>query len=144
MSRPDLQLASSRVITDDEWAVLRRIPEPDLVELAVDLDFLVPAVIEPRGLLNECIQRILERGQREGLPFSKYDHDDLASLPPDHLAAIARLQGLPADASVHRVLRAGRKVYRTYQAQRPDNPVALLLPTLLPALARIAATVDEP
>lgn len=143
MTRPDLHLASSRVITDEEWVVLQRIPEQDLVELAIDFDILVPREIDARGLLNECLHRALERAGEEGLPFSKYDREDLVALPAPHLAAIARLQGLTSEADVDQVLKVGRKVYRTYQAQRPGNAFALLLPSLLPALARIAATVQE-
>lgn len=129
----------STPLTDEEWAFLSAIPEQDLVEMAVDLDILVPREIDRRALIERCLPMILERAQQEGLPFSKYDRDDLAALPPEHLAAIARLQGLDEGASVGKVLRAGRKVYKTYQKTRPGNAIALLLPSLLPALARVAA-----
>jgi hypothetical protein len=43
---------------------------------------------------------------------------------------------------VDRILKVGLRVYRTYEKTRPDNAVALLLPSLLPALSRIAATLQ--
>ncbi|MBW2255181.1 MAG: hypothetical protein JRI25_11350 [Deltaproteobacteria bacterium] len=129
-------------VTDEEWAFLSAITEHDLVEMAVDLDILVPERIDARALVDRCILCILDRAREEGLPFSKYDREDLAAVPPIHLSAIARLQGLPSHASVDRILRVGQRVYRNYQKTRPANAVALLLPSLLPALSRIAATVD--
>jgi len=131
-------------LTDEEWSTLRAIPEQDLVEMAVDLDVLVPEHIDPRALIDRCLLLVLDRAREEGLPFSKYDQDDLSALPPDHRVAVARLQGLPAHASVGRILRAGQKVYRRYLKTRPDNAVALLLPTLLPALARLASELEVP
>jgi hypothetical protein len=132
----------SATITDEEWSFLSGIPEHDLVEMAIDLDILVPERIDARALMDRCILCVIDRARAEGLPFSKYDRDDLAALPPIHLAAIARLQGLSSGASVDRILRVGQRVYRAYQKTRPDNAVALLLPSLLPALSRIAATMD--
>ena len=132
----------SATVTDEEWGFLSAIPEQDLVEMAIDLDILVPERIDARALVDQCILSIIDRARREGLPFSKYDREDLAALPAIHLAAIARLQGLPFGASVDRILRVGQRVYRTYEKTRPDNAVALLLPSLLPALSRIAATLD--
>jgi hypothetical protein len=128
----------SVTLTDSEWAPLANLLEQDLVDAAVDLDILVPEAIDRRSLVGRMIPAILERARAEGLPFSKYDAEDLAALPPGHLAAVSRLLGLPAGASVDQVLRAGEKVYRRYQKQRPNNPVALLLPSLLPVLARVA------
>jgi hypothetical protein len=74
----------------------------------------------------------------EGLPFSKYDRDDLEALPASDRASLARLQGLKSSASVSAMVKAGQKVYKTYVKTRPGNPVALLLPTLLPVIARVA------
>ncbi len=126
-------------LTDTEWGFLHAMPEQDLVELAVELDLLVPERIEARALLEECLPLLLDRARVEGLPFSRYDLEDLAELPDAHRRAIARLQGLADDASPDRIVRAGEKVYRTYQKLRPRSAVALLLPSLLPALARLAS-----
>ena len=48
--------------------------------MAIDLDILVPADINRVELVKECIARILSRAEEEGLPFSKYDLDDLKAL----------------------------------------------------------------
>lgn len=132
----------SVVLTDDEWRFLSSIPEHDLVELAIDLDVLVPEVIDRRALLDRCILLILDRARSEGLPLSKYDRADIEQLVPASRAAVARLQGLSGDASVVRILKAGQKVYRQYEKTRPGSAVAMLLPSLLEPLARIAAHLD--
>jgi hypothetical protein len=129
----------SASLTDSEWAFLSHIPEGDLVDLAVDLDIVAPAVVDGRELLERCIPPLLARFATEGLPLSKYDREDIVALPEPHRAAIAGLLGLPPDASIDRILRVGQRVYRAYRKQAGDSPVALLLPSLLPALARIAA-----
>jgi len=125
-------------IHNDEWPLLSVIPELDLVEMAVDLDILVPAQVDERALLETCIAALLERARQEGLPFSKYDREDLEALPPPHLQALGELIGLRGRVTVRSVLKRGQKIYRWYQRERPHNASALLLPTLLPVLARIA------
>lgn len=125
-------------VTPGELELLANIPHPDLVAMAIDLDIVVDTTIEPVALYSACVDRILDRASDEGLPFSKYDLDDLQELPPEHLAALATLMGCrSSDAKA--VLKLGQKVYKHYQKNRPDNPTALLLPTLLPIVARAAA-----
>jgi hypothetical protein len=125
------------VLTEEEWVFLRRIPETDLVDAAADLSMLTPEVLNARELLEDMIPLIIVRLRDEGLPFSKYDRDDLEALSASDRASVARLQGLRPNASVGAMVKAGQKVYKTYVKSRPGNPVALLLPTLLPVIARV-------
>lgn len=125
-------------LTEEEWVFLSRIPETDLVDAAADLSMLAPEVLDARALLEDMIPLIIARLQDEGLPFSKYDRDDLEALSASDRASLAKLQGLKPNASVSAMLKAGQKVYKTYVKTRPGNPVALLLPTLLPVIARVA------
>ena len=128
----------SPIITDDEWFVLSNITEDTLVNMAADLSILVAMVIDRRSLCDECVHAIVIRAMNEGLPFSKYDLEDLESLSPEGRAAISRLQGLRPGAKTADILRVGQKVYRLYNKIRPDNPVAMMVPALLPAIARYA------
>lgn len=129
-------------LTDTEWAFLQNVPESDLIDLAVDLDMLAPEKVDGRALIDQCLPYLLERFEREGLPLSKYDRDDLEALASRERDAIARLLGLAGGASVAQILRQGQRVYKTYLKERPGNAVALLVPTLLPVIARLAA--DRP
>lgn len=126
----------SFTLTEAEWRLLSSVSVDDLVELAVELDVLAPEEIDRRALLERCVPLIVERAREEGLPFSKYDADDLRTLSPELLTALGRLQGLKGEVTVDSVLKAGRKVYRQYQKHRRNSTVALLLPSLLSAVAR--------
>lgn len=126
-------------LTDAEWAFLQNIPELDLVDLAVDLDLLAPERVDGRALIDRCLPPLMARLEAEGVPLSKYDVDDLEALSQAHLDGLARLFGLSGRATVRQVLKQGQRVYRTYLKERPDNAVALLVPTLLPVIARVAA-----
>jgi len=126
------------MLTDDDYAFLGRIPEGDLVDAAADLGLMIPEVLDRKGLMDRMLPAIVDRARVEGLPFSKYDKDDLEALSESERAAIADLQGLKPNASVRAMLKAGQKVYKSYRKTRPNNPVALLLPTLLPYVARVA------
>lgn len=128
----------SFALTDDEYRSLQNIPEIDLVHAAADLSIVPPAEIDIRELINRIIPAMVERAREEGLPFSKYDRDDLEDLDATERGAIAQLQGLSSSASVTTMLKAGQKVYKAYHKNRPNNPVALLLPTLLHVVARAA------
>lgn len=128
--------AQLRVLTDAEWSQLQDIPNTTLVDLAADLDLVVPSEIDKRTLMDQCVKAIVARGAREGLPFSKYDREDLEALPRDLLEAIAALQ--QTRPSVSAILAAGARVYKTYEQTRPDNPMALMLPSLLTPVARCA------
>ena len=130
------------IISDNEWATLTNITEDALVDMAADLSLLVPKVIDRRSLCESCVKAIVDRAQIEGLPFSKYDQEDLQSLDEEERKAISLLQGLRPTASVRDILKAGQKVYRFYQKNRPDNPTAMMIPALLPAIARYAKEIQ--
>ena len=126
------------LFTDDERAALDRVPVTEIVALASDLDICAPAEIVREALLEQCVHAIVARAREEGLPFSKYDRDDISALPPPLLDSLGRLQGLRGRVTVNSIVKVGERVYRTYQKNRPDNPVALMLPMLLGAVARAA------
>ena len=120
-------------LTDSESQQLSYVPIDDLVDLAVELDMAPPSDVDRLGLLTDCIPRLLELGRSKGLPFSKYDADDLEELNQDHRQALASAMGWSSD--VRSMLKAGAKVYKTYSSR---SQVALLLPSLLKPLARYA------
>jgi len=121
-------------LTPDELEVLIRIPEGDLVDLAIELDIPVGESIELPVLLGHIVGRLSDLARREGLPLSAYDVDDLSLLDPQHLGALARVLGASADPQA--MVRQGEKVYRRYRRNRPRSQVPLLLPLLLAPLAR--------
>ncbi|MCP4804854.1 MAG: hypothetical protein GY913_02630 [Proteobacteria bacterium] len=123
-------------LSSEEAAQVAFVPVGDLVDLAVELDHIPAAEIERSELLPELIPRLYELAQREGLPFSKYDAEDLDELPSDHRAALASAMGWGSGVSA--ILKQGAKVYKTYR-DRKNSQVALLLPCLLKPLARYAA-----
>ena len=129
-------------LSEEEWTVLSHIHEQALIDAAADLDLVLPDAIKARELLEAMIPAIIDRGRTEGLPFSKYERDDLEALSFDARRSISALQGLSPTDSVDAILKAGHKVYKRYLRVRPNNPVALLLPTLLPVIARVAAHSD--
>lgn len=125
-------------IHSSEMDLLNAIPERDLVEMAIDLDIFVPERIHRLEMIEACIQAIIQRAKKEGLPFSQYDRDDLEALGAEDLQSISKLMGLSGAPSVQAILKKGRRVYKSYQKNRPDNATALLIPTLLPLIARAA------
>ena len=125
-------------IQSSEMDLLNAIPERDLVEMAIDLDIFVPERINRLEMIETCIQAIISRAKKEGLPFSQYDRDDLEALSSDDLRSISTLMGISGTPSVSAILKKGRRVYKLYQKNRPDNATALLIPTLLPLIARAA------
>ena len=127
-----------KIITDSDWEHLRNMPEEELVELAVDLEILVPPSIDHRGMLERCVIAIVDRALLEGLPLSKYDRDDVEALIPEHLRAIAALLKLASGASTDAVMRAGQKVTKRYRKKYPNSPMALAVPSLLVPIARAA------
>lgn len=120
-----------------ELAPCMNLPEDSLVGLAAELNLLVPDQISRTALLAQTVELIVALAEKEGLPFSKYDREDLAALPPAHLAALARL--CKATPTVDGIIKSGRKVYKMYRRQRTDSHVALTLPMLISAVARCAA-----
>ena len=125
----------SATLTPDELALFENIPEGDLVELAADLDLAIPAVIDRPTLLAQAVVALAELGRARGLPLSPYDRDDLAALPPEHLQALCQLCG--SSASIDALLKRGRKSYKAYK-DSPMAPIPMMLPMLLPAVARYA------
>ena len=124
-------------LTEAELASLSLIQDRDLADLAADLDLIPDEVIDRRALLEAVIPRLLDLAEREGLPFSKYDAEDLEALPPRHREALARRMGWRT--SVGAMLRGGKRVYKVYRNERPSSQVPVMLPSVLPILARFAA-----
>jgi hypothetical protein len=120
-------------LTEEEIAMFRLLPEADLVDLAVELDIAVGAEIRVAELVGQAIGQLAELGRREGLPFSEYDRDDLAALPPEQMTALAGLLGVSPTPDA--IVKSGVRAARAYQA-RPRAQVPLMLPMLLPLLAR--------
>lgn len=123
-------------LTDEEYALVVGLPLESVVDLAAELDILAPEQIDRRALIGECVIALVAHGRKEGLPFSKYDQDDLEALDAEDLRAIASVVGTAATVSA--VLKHGAVVYRSYQSRRSDHPIPLMLPTLLTAVARAA------
>lgn len=130
----------SELLTPHELSMFQNAPEDELVDLAIDLDVPVPAEIDLGGLLDAVVRNLADLAQREGLPFSPYDHDDLEALAEHELRAIAELNGVDVNADSARqiqgLLKTGKKVYKTYRKTRPKSQIPMYLPMLLSALAR--------
>jgi hypothetical protein len=123
-------------LSDSEFAGFQMLPEADLADLAVELEVVPEAEIDARGLLADLVVRIFDRAQSEGLPFSKYDRDDLEALPEAHRKALAAAMGWPND--VKGMLKQGGKIYKEYRKLRRNSQVAVMLPLLIGAVARHA------
>jgi hypothetical protein len=125
-----------------EVQMLRLVPDKELAALAADLSLLPDEDIDRQELVEALLPRLLALGQREGLPFSKYDAEDLGELPSDHREALARAMGWSVD--VRSMIKAGTKVYKKiYRRERTNSQVPLMLPLLLPMLARYASEVGS-
>ncbi|MFH1464839.1 MAG: hypothetical protein ABIO70_10685 [Pseudomonadota bacterium] len=124
-------------LNEEEYRLIAALPEEDLVDLAVELDIPVGEAIDRRDVLALCVRGLAQLAKREGLPFSEYDREDLESLPPTARDALARRLGVAPEVGA--ILKAGRKVYRTYTRQRPRSQVPLVLPSLLGPLCRFLA-----
>ncbi len=127
------------VLTDREVQGLDYLPDKDLADWAVDLDLVPEEEIDRRGLVEELVPRLLELARREGLPFSKYDTQDLEELPVDHRQALARAMGWKHDT--RSMVKAGEKIWRIYRKNRPGSAIPLMVPVLLRPLARFAHEV---
>ena len=93
-------------------------------------------------MLSACVQSLRDLAQREGLPFSAYDGDDIAQLTQDQREALAKLCGVEPgqkEETIERMLKAGKKVYKIYKKHRRRSQIPLYLPMLLAPLARLAA-----
>lgn len=127
-------------LTEIEFSPVQKLPIESLVDLAAELEIVVGAQIDRRDLTRLCVLALVEHGRREGLPFSKYDADDLDELTQVDRDAIAVLMGLSAGARTTAIIKAGAKVYKRYENKRIDHPIPLMLPMLLSAVARAART----
>ena len=120
--------------------MFRNAPEEELVDLAIDLDVPVPEEIDLDGMLDAVVRSLAALGEREGLPFSVYDKDDLELLSETERSAIARLNGVKEDASssaqISGLLKTGGKIYKMYRKTRPKSQIPMYLPMLLAPLAR--------
>ena len=120
---------------------LEFLPETDLADLAIDLDLIPEERIDRTQLMLKILPRLLNLAQKEGLPFSKWDLEDLAALPDAHRAALANVMGWPSDPKS--MIKAGLKVFKIYRKTRSRSQIPLTLPLFLPALARFAAQPRE-
>ena len=98
-------------LTEAEWDMVKHLPELDLVDLAAELELIPPAEIDRRTLVVQCVMRMVVLARAEGLPFSKYDREDLDALDPEQLAVLAGLLG--TRTSVRAVLASGQKTWKT-------------------------------
>lgn len=130
----------SDLLNSQEMSMFRNAPEEELVDLAIDLDVPVPEEIDLPGLLNAVLLSLADLGQREGLPYSSYDEDDLSALGDNELRAIAKLNGVDTESSreamVYGLLKTGKKIYKIYRKTRPKSQIPMYLPMLLAPLAR--------
>lgn len=129
------------LFTDEEIALFAHLPETDLIDLAIELDVVVGEVVSRPELLNALISPLADLAKSEGLPFSRFDKDDLDELPREHLVALARTLNLPPDSGA--IVKAGERIYKRYRSQRSRSQVPLFLPTLLPILARHLSERDR-
>lgn len=125
-------------LTADERDLLAQVPKVDIEEMAFELDLLLEATYDRDDVVSRCVAALLERAAAEGLPFTKYDLDDLRELPTDDLAALAGLLGVPGRPDAAAVIKHSAKAVKLYEKTRPRSAVVLLLPTLLRPLARAA------
>lgn len=142
-SKPTREEPLNVELLPEERALLQQLPERDLTEMAVDLDVLLDADIDRDRLIVQCIEALLDRAEREGLPLSKYDAEDLQALPPTHLQALGAHIGVRGSVTVRAMLKSGAKTWRQYRKNRPKSPTALLVPLLLGPLARAALARQE-
>jgi hypothetical protein len=116
--------------------LLSRLPEGDIVDLAVEFDIVVDAELDLSALFVEIIKGLATLAKSEGLPLHKYNREDLEALPPKHLRALAALLGQGPDLDA--LLKHGKKIYKRYTRDRPKSQIPLVLPMLLEPLARFA------
>lgn len=124
--------------TEAELGLYANLPETDLVDLAIELDIPVGESISRQELLEAVIPQLADLAAREGLPFSRFDLEDLQALPREHLAALARVLRVSPEPGA--IVKAGEKLYRTYQNKRQRSQIPLVVPMMLPTLARFLAT----
>ena len=130
----------SEMLTPEELSMFQNVPEDELVDLAIDLNVPVPEEIDLEGMLGAVVRNLAALGEREGLPFSRYDREDLEQLNEMERSAIAKLNGVDpnaqASAQISALLKTGAKIYKMYRKTRPKSQIPLYLPMLLSPLAR--------
>ena len=129
----------SELLTPEELSMFQNVPEDELVDLAIDLDVPVPEEIDLEGMLSAVVRNLASLGQREGLPFSRYDREDLEQLGELERGAIAKLNGVDPNAKasvqISGLLKTGQKIYKMYRKTRPKSQIPMYLPMLLNPLA---------
>ena len=137
----------SNLLTPDELAMFQNVPEDELVDLAIDLDVPVPEEIDLGSMLDSMVRNLAALGQREGLPFSRYDREDLEQLGEMERSAISRINGVDPNGSptkqISGLMKTGSKVYKVYRKTRPKSQIPMYLPMLLAPLARHLVNGDD-
>lgn len=131
-------------ITDSEWTILKNMPEVDLVDLAIELDLLIPEQINHRQLWNQCLQAVTEFVGSHGLPLTQFNVPDLEDLQPSERTAIAQLAGLKGDPSILAIIKAGIKIQKRIQRKKNITYLIIAIPLLLSAIARNALNAPRP
>ncbi len=129
------------LFTPQEREMLGNMPESDIIELAAELGVSVPAVVRREELMERVVHELACHVRAHGLPLSQYDAEDVQALSPIELRALADLAGVPA--TVDDLLKAGKKVYKSYTNKKATSPIPLMVPTLLAPLARYAASQER-
>jgi hypothetical protein len=132
------------VFTPAESAFLSTIPKDDIEELLVELDVLLESTFDRDAALSRAITEILDWLPEHGLPVTRYDLEDLQSLPVEDLEALALRAGVPRPISPHKVVKYGAKPLRRLLRDRPRSALLLLLPSLIGPLARAARLTPNP
>ncbi len=127
--------------TEEEWDTLEGIPEDDVVALSAYLSIVKPEVVDRRALLEQCIPRALRHCRQHGLPFTRYDREELEALPPHQFQALERIQKPLLFKGARGMIVAGRLAWlRYYKGEELDHhPLIYMLPSLLGPLSRLAA-----
>jgi hypothetical protein len=123
-------------LSDDEYQGLGLLPHAEMADLAVELDIMPDAEIKPRELMSNLVVRLLVLAEAEGLPFSKWDTEDLSELHLEHRDALATAMGWKSDVNL--MIKKGQKIYKFYKKERSNSQIAIMLPLLLRPLARHA------
>ncbi len=128
--------AANIYLTEDEAAVWGRIPETDLVEMAVELDIVLDEHLDRSALIQQCLLRFMDRIGDEGLPVSKYDAADIMDLPADWRDALASHIGVGVPLTARALIRHGKKTWKLYQKRGEKSQVGMLAPLMVTPIAR--------
>lgn len=131
-------------LTEAEAAMLARIPQSDLEDLAVELDLLLAETFERDRLIERSLDALVERARDEGLPFTRYNKVDLEELSDADLHALASLVGVTGRVTPRAIIKSSARTVKLYRKTRPRSAVVLLLPILLCPLARAARSSAVP